>query len=430
MTLAAPMAMTQPAQTLAQKLIARAAGRPNVRVGEIVNCQIDLAMFHDSSGPRRLAPMLQRLGVGLWDKSKVVLVTDHYVPEQDEDSRQILRFTREWARREAIPHFHDAVGICHVVLPQQGHLHPGMFVVGGDSHSTTGGAFGVYMFGVGATDMLGAVATGETWVQVPATQRMHWRGRLGAGVTAKDMALHMAGRFGMNGGAYGALEFCGDAIRALDMEERMTLSNMAAEMGAQVGLIAPDDTTRQWLATTGAPAAEAGDWSSDSEAVYEQHDFDATALEPQVAAPHSPANTTPVSGVAGTAIDLAYIGSCTGAKLTDMHAAAQILRGNHVASGVTLRLAPASLQDQEAARVDGSLQVLLDAGADLQPTSCGACAGYGAVVPAGSTVISSTARNFRGRMGPASARIYLGSPYTVAASALRGRISDPREFLT
>ena len=416
-------------QTLAQKLIARAAGRDHVAVGEVVTCRIDLAMFHDSSGPRRLAPMLEKLGTGVWDKSRIVLITDHYVPEQDEDARQILRFTREWARAQDIPHFHDAVGICHVVLPQQGHLRPGMFVVGGDSHSTTGGAFGVYMFGVGATDMLGAVATGETWVRVPPTQFMQWHGRLAPGVCAKDMALHLAGRFGMNGAGYGALEFCGEAVRALDMEERMTLSNMSAELGAQVGLIAPDDTTRQWLDTVGAGPAEPGDWYSDEGAAGERFDFDAAALAPQVAAPHSPANAAPVAEHAGTAIDLAYIGSCTGAKLADMRAAASVLRGRRVASGVSLRLAPASLRDQEAARDDGSLQVLLDAGADLLATSCGACAGYGAVVPEGATVISTTARNFKGRMGAATARIYLGSPYTVAAAALRGRISDPREVM-
>ncbi|MDB5894004.1 MAG: 3-isopropylmalate dehydratase large subunit, partial [Rhodoferax sp.] len=217
---------TLPPSTLAQKLIAKAAGRDHVTPGEIVNCQVDLAMFHDSSGPRRLKPMLEELGAEIWDKSKVVLVMDHYVPEQDDDSRRIVRIARDWARDQALPHVYDSIGICHVVLPQKGHLRPGMFCVGGDSHSPTGGAFGAYMFGIGNTEMLGVVVTGEIWLRVPRTLRMWWDGQLPAGLTAKDMVLHMIGRFGMNGADYQAVEFCGPAVQALSMPERMTLSNM------------------------------------------------------------------------------------------------------------------------------------------------------------------------------------------------------------
>jgi hypothetical protein len=209
-------------QSLAQKLIARAAGREEVAVGEIVTCQVDLAMFHDSSGPRRLQPMLEQLGAEIWDKNKVVLVMDHYVPERNDDARRIVRIARDWARDQKLPHVYDSVGICHVVVPQHGHLRPGMFCVGGDSHSPTGGAFGTYMFGIGSTEMLGVVSTGEIWVQVPRTIRMRWYGRLRTGVTAKDMMLAMIARFGMNGGAYQAVEFCGEAVRALPMHERMT----------------------------------------------------------------------------------------------------------------------------------------------------------------------------------------------------------------
>jgi 3-isopropylmalate/(R)-2-methylmalate dehydratase large subunit len=213
---------TNTPQTLAQKLIAKAAGRSNVAVGEIVNCQVDLAMFHDSSGPRRLKPMLEELGAEIWDKSRVVLVMDHYVPERDDDSRRIVRIAREWALEQKLPHVYDSLGICHVVLPQKGHLKPGMFCVGGDSHSPTGGALGTYMFGVGSTEMLGVVVTGQLWVRVPQTFLMRWNNRLQPGVTAKDMMLHMIGRFGMNGGEYQAIEFCGDAVKALSMQERMT----------------------------------------------------------------------------------------------------------------------------------------------------------------------------------------------------------------
>ena len=217
------------------------------------------------------------------------------------------------------------------------------------------------------------------------------------------------------------------------MAERMTLSNMSAELGAQVGLIAPDQTTLQWLAQTGAPPVDISDLHTDAAAIdapgCETYRFEAEALEPFVAAPHSPANAQGVSRYAGTPIDVAYIGACTGAKLEDLRAAAEVLRGQRVAAGVRLMVAPASLKDQEAARSEGVLQALLDAGAELFPTACGACAGYGETLAADTTTISSTARNFRGRMGPASSQVYLGSPYTVAASALRGAITDPREVM-
>ncbi|MBT9488568.1 MAG: 3-isopropylmalate dehydratase large subunit [Rubrivivax sp.] len=415
--------------TLAQKLIARAAGRAAVRPGEIVTCRVDLAMFHDSSGPRRLKPMLDELGAQIWDKDRVVLVIDHYVPESDDESRRIVKIARDWAQAQQLPHVYDSQGICHVVVPQHGHLRPGLFCVGGDSHSPTGGAFGAYMFGIGATEMLGVVVTGELWLQVPQTIFMRWSGRLAHGVAAKDMVLAMIGRFGMNGGQYQAVEFCGEAVAALPMAERMTLCNMSAELGAQVGLVAPDDVTRDWLARHGAPGVDTTPWHSDEDAPGVRHNFDASMLAPQVALPHSPANVRAVDDLEPTRIDVAYIGACTGAKLDDLRAAAQVLAGYRVAPHVQLLVAPASLKDRERAESEGILNRLREAGATLLPTTCGACAGYGAAIPEGSTVISSTARNFKGRMGAATAQVYLGSPYTVAASALAGRIADAREFL-
>lgn len=417
-------------QTLAQKLIAAACGRETVAEGEIVTCRVDLAMFHDSSGPRRLEPMLREVGARLWDPARVVLVIDHYVPESDEESRRIVRIAREWAVRERLPNVYDSQGICHVVLPQGGHLRPGMFCVGGDSHSPTGGAFGAYMFGIGSTEMLGVAVTGGIWVRVPRTLMMRWNGRLGAGVTAKDMMLRMIGRLGMNGGRYQAVEFCGEAVRALSMQERMTLSNMSAELGSQVGLVAPDATTEAWLREAGVQGPlDIAHWQSDPDADAEWHDFDAAALAPQVAAPHSPANAADVSVHAGVAVQAAYIGACTGAKLDDLRAAAAVLRGRRVAAGVKLMVAPASLRDQNDAEREGVLQTLLEAGAQLLPTSCGACAGYGGSIPDGATVISTTARNFKGRMGSETAQVYLASPYSVAAAAATGHIIDPREVL-
>ena len=420
-------------QSLAQKLVARAAGRASVAVGEIVTCQVDLAMFHDSSGPRRLKPMLEELGAQIWDKSKVVLVMDHYVPERDDESRRIVRIARDWARDQALPHVYDSQGICHVVVPQHGHIRPGMFCVGGDSHSPTGGAFGAYMFGIGSTEMLGVLVTGEIWLRVPQTIAMNWSGTLSAGVCAKDMMLAMIARFGMNGANYQAVEFTGNAVRALSMQERMTLCNMSAELGAQTGLVAADEVTWQWLDAldlpTGTGRAERQAVTSDTGSFDVQHDFDASQLEPQLAAPHSPAHGVPIADHASTRIDVAYIGACTGAKLDDLRFAAQVLKGKKIASGVQLMVAPASLKDRAQAEAEGTMQVLRDAGASVLPSACGVCAGYGDTFADGQTVISSTARNFKGRMGPPGTQVFLASAYTVAASALSGCITDPREVL-
>jgi 3-isopropylmalate/(R)-2-methylmalate dehydratase large subunit len=423
--------MSMQPQTLAQKLVARAAGVGAVTPGEIVTCRVDLAMMHDSGGPRRVKPMLEKLGAKVWDPDRVVVITDHYVPAHDADSRAIVQIARDWVKDVGITRFHDTQGICHVVLPQKGHLRPGLFAVGGDSHSPTGGAFGAYMFGVGATEMLGVLVTGEIWLKVPHTIRMHWDGRLARGVSAKDMMLHLCGRFGMDGGQYQAVEYAGDAVRALSMQERMTLSNMTAELGGQAGLIAPDAVTAEWLAGVGVHDIDTTHWHTDEGAtLLADHRLDASALAPQVAAPHSPAQSQAVGVFAGTAVDIAYVGACTGAKLDDLRMAAQVLRGQHVAKGVRLMVAPASATDQAQAADEGTLGALLDAGAELLPNACGACAGYGANVFGENTVaISTTARNFKGRMGADSSQVYLASPFTVAASAIAGRIVDARDML-
>ena len=419
-----------PPQTLAQKLVARAAGRTHVNVGEIVTCRVDLAMLHDSAGPRKVGPMLEALGAKVWDPSRVVVINDHDVDGPDDESRRIVAISRDWTRANAI-RLHDGIGICHVVLPEQGHVRPGMFIVGGDSHAPTGGAFGAYMFGVGATDMAGVLVTGETWLRVPATIAIEWQGGFGPLVTAKDVMLFLCSRLGMDGGRYEAVEYRGEAIAALPMQERMTLANMTAELGGQVGLIAPDATTVEWLSDHGVDDVDADHWQGDAEApLLARHVFDAHALAPQVAAPHSPANSASVTEHAGALITAAYIGACTGAKLVDLRMAATVLRGRRASAGTRLMVAPASLRDQQAAAADGTLHILKEAGATLLPTACGACAGYGPHrFAANDTVISTTARNFRGRMGDPDARVYLASPYTVAASAVAGCIADPRDFV-
>lgn len=425
--------MTQK-MTLAEKLVARAAGQEIVRPGEVITAKVDLAMMHDSGGPRRVAPMLERLQAKVWDPDRVVVVSDHYVPAVDAESAGILDLTRKWVKAAGISRFHDMQGICHVVLPERGHLKPGMFVVGGDSHSPTGGAFGAYMFGVGATEMCGVLVTGEIWLRVPQTILLNWTGKLGRGVVAKDMILAMCAKLGMDGGQYQAIQYAGDTLAGLSMQERMTLSNMAAELGAQAGLIAPDAVTKDYLIKAGVPESEIdiAQWQTDAGAtVAEQHDFDAAALSPMVAAPHSPANSASVSEHRGIAIDQAYIGACTGAKINDLRMAAEVLRGRKVASGTRLLIAPASTRTTAEAAADGTLAALTEAGAILLSTGCGACAGYGAgVLAENETCIASTARNFKGRMGASSSKVYLGSPYTVAAAAVAGKVIDPRELLS
>ena len=419
-------------QTFAEKIIARAAGRKSVNPGEIVTCNVDLAMIHDASGPRRVKPHLERLGVNVWDNERVVVIADHYTPVADASTAAILKLTREWIVEQGIARFHDGEGICHVLLVEKGYLRPGMFVVGGDSHSPTGGAIGCFIFGVGATDMAGILATGETWIRVPETMRIEWTGRLGRGVVAKDIMLHLCGALGMGGGEYQVMQFSGSAIESLVMDERMTLCNMTAELTAQTGLIVPDKITEAYLEKFGADVAEAAAWQPDADARYSAtHVFDASQLAPQVAAPHSPANAAPVGEFSNDRIDQAYIGACTGSKLEDLHMAAELLSGRTVAKGVRLLVAPASKATTIRATHDGTLATLIDAGATLVATGCAACAGFGqGVLADGETCISSTSRNFQGRMGSPQAQVYLGSPYTVAAAAVTGRICDPREFLT
>lgn len=424
--------MTQP-MTLAEKLVARAAGQDVVRPGEVVTAKVDLAMMHDSGGPRRVAPMLERLQAKLWDPDKVVVISDHYVPAVDAESAGILDLTRKWVKAAGVTKFHDMQGICHVVLPERGHLRPGLFVVGGDSHSPTGGAFGTYMFGVGATEMCGVLVTGEIWLRVPETILLHWTGKLGPGVAAKDMILAMCAKLGMDGGRYQAIQYAGDTLASLPMQERMTLSNMAAELGAQTGLIAPDTVTRDYLLAAGVPDSEIDitTWHGDVGAKVERHDFDAASLSPMVAAPHSPANSAAVTEHKGVTVDQAYIGACTGAKINDLRMAASVLKGRKVASGTRLLIAPASARTTAEAAADGTLATLTEAGAILLSSGCGACAGYGAgVLAENETCIASTARNFKGRMGAGSSKVYLGSPYTVAAAAVAGQIVDPRELLS
>lgn len=416
--------------TLAEKILARACGQASVRAGEILTARLDLLMMHDSGGPRRVAGRLEKLGARVWDPDKVVVVSDHFVPAVDLESAQILALTRNWARQAGVTHY-DMLGICHVVLQEHGHVQPGMFCVGGDSHSPSGGAFGAFMVGMGATDITGALVTGEVWLRVPQTTRIQIDGQLADGVSAKDIMLMLCAQHGM-GNEGQVFEFGGSAVAALPMHERLTLCNMAAELGAETGIVEPDATTLAALAAAGKPfAGDIAQWRSDADAGYAAvHRYNAADIAPQVAAPHSPANSRALAAHAGVAIDQAYIGACTGAKLEDLRMAARVLAGRTVAKGTRLLIAPASVAMTAQAAAEGTLAALTAAGAILLPSGCGACAGMGAgMLSAGEVCISTTARNFKGRMGSAQAEVYLASPYSVAAAAVAGHIIDPRELL-
>jgi 3-isopropylmalate/(R)-2-methylmalate dehydratase large subunit len=419
--------------TLVEKVIARASGLPTVTPGQMVVAKVDLAFAHDSSGARRWKPILDALGAKIWDPSKVALVNDHYAPATDAETAGFLKLTRQFAADQGVDNLFDMVGICHLVLPEAGLIRPGAFIAGGDSHTPMAGAFGAYAAGYGATDMAAIVATGETWLSVPSTIRIDWTGQFGPYVVAKDVMLHLTREVGMDN-AFRAVEFGGDAVAAMPMTARMVLCNMAAELGAETGVVAPDATTFAYLAAAGRPVADeaaALALASDPDARFEAvHHFRAEDLEPQIAAPHSPGNTGPVSQYAGVHVDQAYIGACMGAKADDLRMVAEVLKGRKVAHGTRLLVAPASQAVFQAAADEGVLSTLIAAGAVIMPSGCGACAGYGSGVLAdGEVCISSTNRNFRGRMGSAKAEVYLGSPYAVAAAAVAGKIVDPRSVM-
>ena len=419
------------AQTLAEKIIAKAAGVDHVTPGEIVTCQVDLAMMHDSAGPRQAGKNLDKLGVPVWDLNKLVVITDHYINDDNVDHQGIQAHAQDWVKSHDIKHFIKEQGICHIVLPEGGHVKPGMFIVGGDSHSVTGGAFGTFMVGIGATEMTGVLATGEIWVRVPETVKIDVTGTLQPGVAAKDVILKLCGDNGIMGFNYQALEYGGTAIRALSVEERMTLANMAAELGAKAGYCEPDEKTKAALEGWGASDIDIKTWRSDADATYAKTvTIDGAALTPYVAAPSSPENTAPIGDHAGTKLDQAYLGACTGAKLDDLRMAAKVLKGRKIQSGFKFMISPSSLTMAAEARADGTLQIIEDAGGVILPMGCSGCIGIGpSRLEENAVGISSTNRNFVGRAGPKSSKLFLASPYTVAASAIKGAITDPREFL-
>jgi 3-isopropylmalate/(R)-2-methylmalate dehydratase large subunit len=411
------------AKTMAEKILSRAAG-VDARANDTVVAQLDRVMSHD--GFRHVATALQEAGIEhVWDPDRVIIVLDHAVPAPDEQSAAGHAFIRKKVEQLGISTFYDTRGgISHQVMVEKGHVAPGELVIGTDSHSTMYGALGCAGTGVGFAEGAYACATGTLWFTVPETVLMRLHGELPPGVMSKDALLYIAGRFGVEMAQYKAIEWQGEGAASLSVESRMVMANMAVELGAKFGLFAPDDKTFQYLDEHGRPRGSYRPLLPDPDAAYAQIiDIDLSSLVPQVALPYAPDNVRPASEVKGRKIHQAILGSCTNARIEDLRAAAHYLHGKTVAKHVRMYVSPASIDVYRAAMREGLLEIFLAAGAVILNPGCGACFGkhLGLLGP-GEVCVSSTNRNFRGRMGSNDAEVYLASPLIVAASAVAGEL--------
>jgi 3-isopropylmalate/(R)-2-methylmalate dehydratase large subunit len=415
-------------QTIAEKIFSNKVGRP-VRSGEYVTAPVDCAMMHEGFGLSWKQIYSGELNK-VWDREKVVVVLDHWIPANSEYIATVQQMVRNAAKSLGIKYYYrEGEGICHQVMVERGHVKPGDLIVGGDSHTCTYGALGAAGTGIGSTEMAYVLSRGELWFMVPETIQIILKGRLPRLVSAKDIILFIAGKFGTEVAQYKAIEFIGEAAEALSIEGRITISNMAVEIGAKFGFFNVDQKTLHYLdGRIGDNITEiAGDPDAKYQTIYE---VDVTELEPQVACPHSVGNVKPISEVQGKALDQAMIGSCTNGRLEDLKVAAEILKGRKVAPFTRLYVFPASREVYLKAMEKDVLKTLSEAGAVICNPSCGPCfGGHVGLLAPGETCISSSNRNFKGRMGSSEAEIYLASPATVAASAMKGVITDPREVL-
>lgn len=421
--------------TLAEKILARASGRDAVAPDEVVVASIDLAMSHENADLVRKSFL--EIGVArVWDPERIVIILDHRVPAESEKTAATHKAIREFVRDQGIRHFYDVGrgGICHQVLAENGHVFPGMVVVGTDSHTTTHGAFGAFATGIGATEMAGVWVEGKLWFKVPSTIRVEVAGEFAPWVSAKDLILYVIGQLGADGADYRAVEFDGPAIRGLTVASRMVLSNLAMEMGAKVAFTPVDEILLSYIAAgTGRTIPEDASVCADPDARYErvlEIDAGQDLPEPQVACPHSVDNVRPLSEIKGVPVDQAVVGSCTNGRLEDLEIAAGIVRGRRVHPRTRMLVIPASQQIYLEAMRLGYLQALVAAGAMINPPGCGPCVGvHQGILAAGENCISSTNRNFIGRMGSKDSNVYLASPAVVAASAIAGEIVHPEDVL-
>ena len=417
---------------ITEKILARASGKKTVQPGEIVDAKVDMAMVHDLTGPLAINAF-KRIGVNhVWNNEKVVIILDHQVPAESVKAAELHKMLRKFAKEQQIRLYDVGEGgICHQVMPEKGHVIPDTIIVGADSHTCTYGAFGAFATGIGSTEAAAVFASGKIWLKVPETIRITVDGQFKKFVTPKDLILSIIGKLSVGGAIYKSVEFTGSTIRGMSMAGRMTLCNMVVEMGAKNGVIAPDIRTRNFLkGITAKPLPPFEEFQSDADARYvKEIAFDVADLEAQVACPSSVDNVKPASTLSNTKVNQAFIGSCTNGRIEDLRLAAKILKGEKIAKGVRALVIPASQEVYMQAIREGLIEIFTESGAIVCGSACGPClGGHIGLLASGETCVSTSNRNFIGRMGSTEANVYLASPATVAASALTGRITDAREL--
>ena len=417
--------------TITEKILAAHAGLDRVRPGDLITAKVDIAMANDITAPISISRFEQNGAEKVFHKDKVVLVNDHFVPNKDIKSAEQARMVRNFARAQDLTHFYDVgeMGVEHALLPEKGIVLPGDLVIGADSHTCTYGGLGAFATGMGSTDLAAAMITGETWLKVPETIRFVFTGTLEKWVGAKDLILYTIGKIGVDGALYKAMEFTGPVVQSMEMAGRLTMANMAIEAGGKNGIFAPDEITRAYAKERAS--REFTFYQSDPDAEYaDTISIDVTGMEPQVAFPHLPENTKPVSQAKDVAIDQVVIGSCTNGRIEDFRAAAEILAGKKVHKDVRLILIPATPAVWRAAMDEGLFAIFTDAGGAVSTPTCGPClGGYMGILGKGERAVATTNRNFVGRMGHPESEVYLAGPQVAAASAIAGRIAHPDEVM-
>ncbi len=417
------------AMTMTQKILAAHAGLPEVRAGQLIKARLDMVLGNDITSPVAINEFEKAGFEGVFDKSKISLVMDHFAPNKDIKAAQQCKQCRTFARRFDIDHFYDVgnMGIEHALLPEQGIVAPGECIIGADSHTCTYGALGAFSTGVGSTDMAAGMATGEAWFKVPAAIRFNLTGSLGKWVSGKDVILHIIGKIGVDGALYKSMEFTGEGVKSLSMDDRLCICNMAIEAGAKNGIFPVDEVTRAYV--KGRVSRDFAAYEADPDAEYEQTiDINLSAITPTVSFPHLPENAKTFDQIGDIAIDQVVIGSCTNGRLSDMAVAAEILKGKKIAKNVRAIIIPATQQIYMESMKRGYLEIFIEAGCVVSTPTCGPClGGYMGILAEGERCVATTNRNFVGRMGHVDSEVYLASPAVAAASALTGKISQPVE---
>jgi 3-isopropylmalate/(R)-2-methylmalate dehydratase large subunit len=417
---------------ITEKILANASGKSVVHPKEIVDANVDIIMVHDLTGPLAVEAF-KKIGIkNVWDNQKIVVILDHQVPAESVKAAELHKIMRKFAQDQKIRIYDVGKGgICHQVMPEKGHVLPGTVIVGADSHTCTYGAFGAFATGIGSTEAAAVFATGKIWLKIPETIKINVEGQFQKFVAPKDLILHIIGKLGAGGAIYKSIEFAGPTISAMSIAGRMTLCNMTVEMGAKNGIIEPDETTRKFLkGRTTKPLTAFEPLKSNEDAAYDKIvTLDVTDLKPQIAYPSLVDNVKPASEMSDVNVEQAFIGSCTNGRIEDLRVAAEILKGKMVKDGVRTLVIPASQEVYRQAISEGLIEIFTAAGALVCGSTCGPClGGHIGLLASGETCVSTSNRNFIGRMGSKEAKVYLASPATVAASAITGRITDPREL--